>query len=73
MENLDYKRNQSSLGMDESYHLFQVYQQQGENLQKCITPIHYPMNNIQQTPPLYPQHSVRIFFFFHLNNQSFKI
>ncbi|CAF1481804.1 unnamed protein product [Rotaria sordida] len=52
------KRNQLSLSMDESYHLYQAYQQQiqCDNLQKsmiidkqqCMTPIQYSMNNIQQ-------------------------
>ncbi|CAF0756555.1 unnamed protein product [Rotaria sp. Silwood1] len=56
--NLNIKRNQLSLGMDESYHLFQAYQQQiqNDNLQKsmiidkqqCMTPMQYPINNIQQ-------------------------
>jgi len=73
--NLDIKRNQSSIGMDESYHLFQVYQQQqqqhiqGDNLQKsmmidkqqCMTPTHYQTNGLQHSIS-YQQHSVRMMF-----------
>ncbi|CAF2759197.1 unnamed protein product [Rotaria sp. Silwood2] len=55
--NLNIKRNQLPLGIDESYHLFQAYQQQiqNDNLQKsmiidkqqCMTQMQYPINNIQ--------------------------
>ena len=51
------KRNPSSLNIDDSYPLFQVYQ--GDNLQKqsCITPPNYQINAIQQ-------HSVKEILFF---------
>ncbi|CAF3632421.1 unnamed protein product [Rotaria socialis] len=65
--NSNLKRNQLSTGIDESYHLFQAYEQpiQNDNLQKpmiidkqhCMTPVQYSMNSIQQTPS-YQQHSL---------------
>ncbi|CAF0944406.1 unnamed protein product [Adineta steineri] len=66
----DIKRNQTSLGIDESYHLFQVYQHQqqqiqADNLQKsiiidkqqCLTSTHYPQNGLQHSTS-YQQHSL---------------
>jgi hypothetical protein len=44
--NLSVKRNQSSLSVDESYHLYQIYQ--GDNLQKCITPTSYQQHSVRK-------------------------
>lgn len=53
------KRNQSSLDIDDNYHLYQVYQ--GDNLSKqsCLTSTHYGINGLQPTTSYQQQHSVR--------------
>ncbi|UJR35706.1 hypothetical protein I4U23_028456 [Adineta vaga] len=66
---LDVKHNSSSIGMDESYHLYQVYQQQQQiqedslpktmiiDKQSCITNTHYQSNDLQHSQS-YQQHSL---------------
>jgi hypothetical protein len=59
------KRHQSSLGMDDSYHLYQVYQGDYLPKQQCLTSPHYSINGMQPTT-LYQQHSVRKDFLVYL-------